>query len=207
MNDANRRSLQNLVRALLTQLCPTRKAAPALISLWNTNREGREAAQISDSIQTLVQMLVEISVFEDRPKFFIVIDALDESYEAERVEIVDMLRRIILPDIDMHLLFTSRSNTIGVEQGLQDVVKLFNVVIERQHADGDILTHITERLQLDEDLNKWPLHLRKDIEQALVTHAAGMFRWVDCQLQAICRCRKPKELRKALTSLPSSLRE
>ena len=207
VNNANRRSLQNLVRALLTQLCPTREAAPALISLWNTNRKGREAAQISDSIRTLVQMLIETSMFEDRPKFFIVIDALDESNEAERLEIVDMLRGVLMLDIDMNLLVTSRSNTIEVEQGLQGIVKLFNVVIERQHADGDILTHITERLQDDEDLNKWPLHLRKDIEQALVTDAAGMFRWVDCQLQAICRCRKPKELRKALTSLPKSLRE
>ena len=207
MNDANRRSLQNLVWALLKQVCPSSAAPPALLRLWDANRKGREAPQISDSIQTLVQMLVEISINEGRPKLFIVIDALDESNEAERTEIIDMLQRIVLLDIDIHLVITSRSNIVGVEQGLQDIVKLFNVVIERQNADEDILTHITERLEDDDELNKWPLHLRKYIEEALVANAAGMFRWVDCQLQAIRRCRKPKELREALTSLPETLRE
>lgn len=195
------------MRALLTQLCPTSAAPPALLRLWDANRNGREAPQISDSIQTLIQTLTEVSIQEARPSFYIIIDALDESNEAERAEIMDMLRRIILLDIDIHLLVISRSNTVGVEQGLQDVVKLFNVVIERQHADEYILTHITERLRDDEDLNKWPAHLRKEIEEALVANAAGMFRWVDCQLQAIRRCRKPKELRTALTSLPKTLRE
>ena len=207
MNDANRRSFQNLVRALLTQVCPSSAAPPALLRLWEANRKGREAPQVSDSVQTLVQMLVEVSMNEDRPKFFIVIDALDESIEAERTEIIDMLQRIVLLDIDIHLLITSRSNTVGVEQGLQDIVKLFNVIIERQNADEDILTHISERLEDDDDLKKWPLHLRKYIEEALVANAAGMFRWVDCQLQVIRRCRKPKELREALTSLPKTLRE
>ena len=146
VNDANRRSLQNLVRALLTQLCPTAAAPSALLRLWDANRNGREAPQISDSIQTLIQALMEVSMEEARPSFHINIDALDESNEAERAEIMDVLRRIILLDIDIHLLVISRSNTVGVEQGSQDVVKLFNVVIERQHADEDILTHITERL-------------------------------------------------------------
>ena len=207
VNDANRRSLQNLVRALLTQLCSTSAAPPALLRLWDANRKGREAPQISEAIQTLVQILGEDLVDEVRPRTFIVIDALDESNEAERAEILDTLQRIASLNIDIHLLVTSRSSTGGVEQRLQDVVKLFNVVIEHRHADEDILTHITERLQNDEDLNKWSSDLRKMIEEALAASAAGMFRWADCQLQAIRRCMKPKELRKTLTSLPKDLRE
>lgn len=207
VNAANRRSLQNLVRALFTQLCPPSEAPPTLFRLWDANGQGREAPQISDSIQILVQMLGEISVDGARPPIFIVIDALDESNEYERDEILDMLRRIMLLNINIHLLVTSRSNTVGVEQGLQDVVKPLSVPIKRQQTNEDILIHITERLQNDEDLNKWPLTLQKDIQEALVAGAAGMFRWADCQLQAICRCRKPKELRRALTSLPKDLRE
>ena len=207
VNDASRRSLQNLVRALFTQLCPASTAPPALIRLWDANREGREAPQTSESIQTLVQMLGETLVHEVCPIFFIVIDALDESNETERADIMDLLQRIVSLDTDMHILVTSRSNTVGVEQRLQDVVKLFKVVMAHQQADEDILTHITERLRNDEDLIKWSSDLRKEIEEALATNAAGMFRWVDCQLQAIRRCRKPKELRKALTSLPKDLRE
>ena len=207
LNDASRRSLQSLVRALFTQLCPASTAPPALIRLWDANRTGREAPQISESIQALVQMLGEPLVHEVRANYFIVIDALDESNEAERAEIVDLLRRIVSLDTDIHVLVTSRPNTVGVEQRLQDAVKLFNVVMAHQQANEDILSHVTERLQNDEDLKKWSSDLQKEIEEALATNAAGMFRWVDCQLQAIRRCRKPKELRKALTSLPKDLRE
>ena len=207
VNDASRRSLQSLVRALFTQLCPASTAPPALIKLWDANRKGRGAPQTSESIRALLQMLSESLVHEVRPIFFIVIDALDESNEAERAEIIDLLQRVVSLDTDIHVLVTSRSSTVGVEQRLQDAVKFLNVVMAHRHVDEDILTHITERLQNDEDLKKWSSDLRKEIEEALATNAAGMFRWVDCQLQAIRRCRKPKELRKALTSLPKDLRE
>ena len=207
VNDASRRSLQSLVRALFTQLCPASTAPPALIRLWDANRKGREAPQASESIQALVQMLGETLMHEVGATCFIVIDALDESSEAERAEIIDLLQRIVSLNTDIRILVTSRSNTVGVEQRLQDAIQLINVVMAHQQADEDILTHVTERLQNDEDLKKWSLGLRKEIEEALATNAAGMFRWVDCQLQAIRRCRKPKELKKALTSLPKDLRE
>lgn len=205
VNDTNRRSLQNLLRALFTQLCPTSAAPPALVELWDANRRGREAPQISKSIQALEHILGE-SPAEIRPTIFIVIDALDECNEAERAEILDMLQRIVSLPVSIHLLVTSRTSTVEVEQRLQNAGELFNVVIEHQHADEDILTHINERLHNDEDLNKWPPDLRNIIEKALAANAGGMFRWVDCQLQAIRRCLKPNELRRALTSLPTDLR-
>ena len=207
VNDANLRSLRNLVRALCTQLCPTSAAPPALVRLWDANMNGRAAPQLSDSVQALVQLLGQISLEEPHPSIFIVIDALDESDESELAEIIEMLQSIVALNIDSHLLITSRSNTVGVEERLRDVVKLLNVVVGRQHADEDILTHITERLENDQDLNKWSMHRRQDIQETLVAGAAGMFRWVDCQLHAIRRCRKPKELRQALASLPQDLRE
>ena len=207
VNDASRRSLQSLVRALLTQLCPTSTAPPALIRLWDANRKGREASQTSESVKALLQMLGETWMHEVRPIIFIVIDALDESNEAERAEIIDLLQRLVSLNTDIHILVTSRSSTVGVEHRLQDSVQFLEVNMAHQDVDQDILTHITERLQNDEDLKKWSSDLRKDIEEALATNAAGMFRWVDCQLQAIRRCTKPKELKKALTSLPKDLRE
>ena len=209
VNDASRRSLQSLVRALFTQLCPTSTAPPALIGLWDANRKGREAPQTSESIQALVQMLGETLVDEVRADFFIVIDALDETNETERVDIIDLLQRVVSQntDVRVHVLVTSRSSTVEVERRLQDAAKLFNVVMAHKQTDEDILTHITERLQDDEDLRKWSSDLRREIEEALTKNAAGMFRWADCQLQAIRRCRKPKEVKKVLTLLPKDLRE
>ena len=45
------------------------------------------------------------------------------------------------------------------------------------------------------------------INETLVSQAGGMFRWVDCQLQAVQECRKPAEVRKALKALPVNLHE
>ena len=104
VNDPSRRSLQSLVRALLTQLCPASMAPPALIRLWDANDKGREAPQTSESIKALVQMLGETLVHEVRQIFFIVIDALDESDETERAEIIDLLQRIVSLDTDIHVL-------------------------------------------------------------------------------------------------------
>ena len=118
-----------------------------------------------------------------------------------------MLQRLVLLDLDVHLLVTRRSNTAEIEQGLQDAVKLISVVIGRQYADEDISNHITKRLQNEDTFQEWLSDLQKYIEEALLAKSAGMFRWVDCQLQAISKCMKPKEPEKAFTSLPTTLRE
>ena len=209
LNDTKRRSLHNLVRALFTQLMPPSRAPPALEGLWKARKEGREAPKTSDLVKILGQTLKQVFMDNGPHGCFLVIDALDECNEAERIEIIDMLKIVaMLENVNIHVLVTSRTSTIGVEQGLQGVVKLFNVVIERHHANEDIKTHVTDCLQHDEDLNKWNQHLQDLIKNTLAENAAGMFRWVDCQLQAIRRCRKPAELKKALIQLlPKDLHE
>ena len=181
MNDAERSSLRNLLRALFTQFTPNFAASRTLLSLWEANKRGRETPQDLDLIQALERMFEDIVVTEGPTIFFIIVDALDESSEADRGEVFDMFKKVLwLDGVDIRLLVTSRSTTGVVQQGWHEAVQISEVAIPRQSADEDIMIRINDRLQNDEQLKKWPSKLHDDIKEALTENAAGMFRWADC---------------------------
>lgn len=204
VNNTKRRSLQSLVRTLITQLIPNSSVPSILVEFWESKKKGRETPKDLDLIQVLGKILSE-----KHPRVcFLIIDALDESDELERPEVMNLIQSIaLLGNANLRVLVTSRTNTIGVENALKDVTRFFNIAIELQHAEEDILAHVTERLENDDSLKRWLLNTREDIKESLTEHAAGSFRWVDCQLQAIRKCRKPAEIKRALTSLPQDLHE
>lgn len=208
VNDMRRRGLDNLVRALITQFMPISATPPPVLGLWEAKKPGREAPTLPELISTFEQMLRGKPANRDPLDLFIILDALDESNEAEHADIIAMLQSLMLAvGNNIHVLLTSRSNSITIGQGWHDTVKIFNVGIDQQNADEDILAHVTERLKNDEDLKKWSQKKQNDIKEALTRNGAGMFRWVDCQLQAIRRCRKPKELSRALNEPPRDLHD
>ncbi|KAG7004590.1 hypothetical protein G7Y79_00024g055400 [Physcia stellaris] len=208
VNDVRRRGLENLVRALITQFMPISKNPHPVLGLWEAKMRGIEAPTLPELISTFEQMLREKPTNGDPLDLFIILDALDESNEAEHVDIITMLKSLMRAIGDnIHVLLTSRPNSITLGKDWHDSVKIFKVGIGRHSADEDILAHVTERLENDEELKKWPQGRQTEIKEALTRNGAGMFRWVDCQLQAIRRCRKPKELSRALNEPPRDLHE
>ena len=203
VTDRKRGNLDILLRAIVAQFLYNRPIPPFLPELWNSRKMGREAPKMPE----LVQAIQEIVAAQPSQIYFIIIDALDESDEAERDELMRVVRDLTLLEVDIHILVSSRTNTIGVEKGMKDVASFYNIAIERQDADLDILAHVTERLENDVNLAKWSPELRRTVKDTLIEQAEGMFRWVECQLQAVRRCRKPSEVRKALKSLPRDLHE
>lgn len=203
-NDKKRTSLNNLVRALVTQFIPESSVPTALIDFWKAKNKGSETPKTSDLVQTFRQILVE----RGNRTAYIVIDALDESDDAEREELMEMLRSILaLENVGIHILVTGRTSMSGIQKEWQDLTRFYNIAIHPDHVNSDILAHITERLQNDKILKTWPEKERQKIKTCLVEKAAGMFRWVDCQLQAIRKCKKPTDLNKTLNTLPKDVHE
>lgn len=204
-NDKQRTSLDNLVRALILQIVSPSSPVPnALADFWRL--KGRETPKTSDLIQILQNMLTD-RVHRDK---YIVIDALDESDEADREELMEMIWNLLsLKNVGVRILVTSRTNTVQIEKDLgeEELAGFYKIPIERRNVHVDILAHVTERLQNDKVLKAWPLKERDSVKRALVKKAAGMFRWVDCQLQAIRKCKTPAELRKTLKTLPKDVHE
>ena len=203
VTDKRRTSFDCFLRALVAQLVLNFSVPPFLQDLWNDRNMGREAPKRADLIQTIRIILVA----EPSHHHFIIIDALDESDEAERAELMRLISSLALLEVDIHILVTSRTYTLGVEKGMKAITNFYNVAIEGQKADLDISAHVQDRLDNDDAFAKWPPQLRQVINEALVSQAGGMFRWVDCQLQAVQECQKPAEVKKALKALPVNLHE
>ena len=198
-----RGSLDNLVRALISQFMPEGSAPKALVSLWK-EKSAKEAPKTSDLIKAVYSMLAE----QQNRSFFVVLDALDEADPEERDELLNMLKTIKMNEsVTSHILLTSRTNVTSVEREFSSLAQFYNISIEREHVDHDITAHVSERLQNDKILKLWEEPERELIKSSLLENAAGMFRWVDCQLQAIRQCGKKKQLRKTLATLPKDLDE
>lgn len=203
VTDKHRITFDNLLRALAAQLILQCPVPSFLLNVWSERKLGRETPKRADLIQTIQEVLVA----EPFRNHFMVIDALDEADETDRAEIMRLIRSLALLKTEIHLLVTSRTNTVGVEKEIKDLTSFYIVAIEGQNADLDISAHVTERLENDSALVKWSPELRQTIKDTLIKDAGGMFRWVECQLQAVRKCRKPAQVRKTLKTLPKNLRE
>ncbi len=203
VNDKKRTFVDQFLRALIAQLVLERPMPPSLLDLWRARKMGREAPKIAD----LVQNVKKILVAEPSQKYFVVVDALDESDNIQRAELLGFLRSLALLEVDIHILITSRTYTVGVENDMKDLNRFYNIAIEERNTELDISAHVTERLENDSSLAKWSTDIRQSIKDTLIKDAGGMFRWVECQLQVIRKCRKPADVRKTLKSLPRDLHE
>ncbi|WKT48611.1 hypothetical protein QSH57_013541 [Fusarium oxysporum f. sp. vasinfectum] len=73
-------------------------------------------------------------------------------------------------------------------------------------VDADIRRFVHSRLRSSNRLKRW--HARFDeIEEVLAAMAEGMFRWAECQIQAIERLRDQSKLQQLLSNLPKDLSE
>ena len=186
-----------LLSAIVVQaLEQSKHILKTLGEFYGSHLSGFTKPTIQASIQIVRKILNEL------PPVYLVIDALDECKERKRLlAFLVELRR--WNETNIHVLVTSRRE-IDIENALGPIATQ-KISLEESVVDEDILTYVRHQLQHDPDLMKWPEEMRKDIETTLLEGANGMFRWVECQLDAIRGCMKPAHLRRTLKSLPRTL--
>ncbi|KAI3580999.1 hypothetical protein IWW34DRAFT_831548 [Fusarium oxysporum f. sp. albedinis] len=134
---------------------------------------------------------------------YIIIDAVDESIPRE-----DLLLLIQTITVDkrfekIRILATSRQY-FDIEQSLTQIST--SISMSNSMVDADIRRFVHSRLRSSNRLKRW--HARFDeIEEVLASMAQGMFRWADCQIQAIERLRDQSKLQQLLSNLPKDLSE
>lgn len=169
-----------------------------LEEFYNSHSKGRSSPTIDDLKVTIRRM-----VNKCKP-MCLVVDALDECEDREcLLEFLEDSRG--WTHDNYHILATSRRET-DIEDSLS-VVATDKVSLEESVVDEDILKYVQYQLHHDSKLSKWRPEVRKEIEEALVNGANGMFRWVECQLDAVRRCLKLGLLRSTLKTLPKTLDE
>ena len=141
--------------------------------------------------------------------FFLIIDALDESDDCDRADIVNFLRELSMP----------------AKPDQRCVVKVFlasRPINEIHHVSVPVRQQIKLQEKNKEDIQKYTQHLfrkqmfspysdeiREQIENYIVKHADGVFLWVRVvgdELENYCRRgAPPRKMRTFLRSLPKEL--
>ncbi|KAG1733700.1 hypothetical protein EDB19DRAFT_2041132 [Suillus lakei] len=169
----------------------------SLRKLWKQKSKGESCPT---DLGFLRMLLVEASELVHLP--VLVIDALDECKDYP--ELVRHLVKL-LEDAWLRLFVTSRS-----EQAIQYAFHGLPTVSLKDSAGqvkADIHAHITEQLKTQKQLSRLPDALKRTILEKLLEKAEGMFRWVQCQLDVIMKCKRLDSIRKALDNLPEGLYE
>ncbi|KAI8277545.1 hypothetical protein K4K60_006914 [Colletotrichum sp. SAR11_57] len=150
---------------------------------------------VDKNIRLLVEDIRQLTYEEARrySRYFILVDALYELEEEHRVPLLDALYTLH-PGIN--LLITSRIMRFN-ELGLRHAKEL-----EIMAEDSDLRKYIVEREgRLEANVRK-DKKLIRDIEDVIIERAQGMFLLAKLHLESIVTKRTPRQVRKALESLP-----
>ncbi|KAL5325365.1 hypothetical protein ACEPPN_006490 [Leptodophora sp. 'Broadleaf-Isolate-01'] len=198
-NDTEKQRHDKFTHSLVEQLAwQSAKALACLESLYSRCRDGKQQPTQDALEAALQQMLDEFG------ETFLILDALDECKERE--ELLLLLENFTSWGAgNLHVLATSRRER-DIEETLESLTTS-EICLQSALVDNDIRTYLSERLQNDPKLNRWPANVRGEIKDTLMEGAQGMFRWVVCQLDVLRKCLKVDALRKALKSLPKTLDE
>lgn len=135
---------------------------------------------------------------------YVVLDGLDECEGSINPEdIVQFINAVSRRPTKVHSIVFSRN----LEQ-LRRVFESFDVTsisIETETLTFDLKISLRSSFSMNPKLSRWPSSLKQTVENSLLARANGSFRWFDCQLQAITRCKTPAAVKKVLSELPESL--
>nr|RBQ91713.1 hypothetical protein FVER53263_09916 [Fusarium verticillioides] len=153
-------------------------------------------------VRRLIKVLHEMCEIFDR--VYLIVDGLDECGDNTR-EAVDSLSKVSLQaakkNINMALL--SRDELLIREK----IEQHFHWIEIEAHTE-DVQLYVAsevDRLIREKDLRLKDFSLKDEIITELVKGAKGMFRWVACQLDHLCKLPTDGARRKALNRLPPTL--
>ena len=185
--------LTSLIVQLLTQEKLALQEAQLLYKLHYSGANMPDVDQMKETIRKM---------FASCPKLYLVVDALDEC--EDRRHLLGFLAECHGWGLaNVHILATSRRET-DIEDSMRKIATS-QISLEDSVVDGDILAYVRQELKDDPNLSQWPEDVRKEVETSLLNGSNGMFRWTECQLNALRDCMKLGHLRRTLRSLPETL--
>ncbi len=196
--DHQKQLVHDFMRYIIVQLANQVKQTSKIVEEFHKSHHVRGSIMpTAPDLIGMIQRMIAIS-----PTVYIVIDALDECQD--RKTLLGFLEELrSWNQANLHVLATSRRET-DIEDCLRGIAT-HTTSLEENVVDTDVLTYVEHQLQHDAALSKWPERMRCEIRNVLMDGANGMFRWVECQLDAIRGCMKPAQLRRTLKSLPKTL--
>lgn len=198
-NDAGKRDVSSVVKSLITQLSAQCESTPLpLLELYQNHKNGTKSPEEDALVISLRNMVLTFH------NVYIVFDALDESSDCE-----ELLRFISMMHgwefSRLHILVTSRQ-LATIEETLVTMTTS-RICLQDSYMNEDIVLYISDKLENDKMLARWPLEIRDQIKMKLLTEEEGMFQWVVCQLDMLKCCMSIAAIRQRMTALAGTLDE
>ncbi|KAF9064043.1 hypothetical protein BDP27DRAFT_201288 [Rhodocollybia butyracea] len=188
-NSQTKTNAQGLIRSLLLQMAASSAGIhPALHELYMKCSQGIMEPTMADLSATLVV------VSKDLGPVYLVLDAMDECNEPS-----DVFKYLAHARGNLCIAVTSRY-VAETSYVATDSIYL-HLAQDAFHDD------VTKYLQDKLSHRTLKPELFKEIVDYLTEGAQGQFRWVDCQVTVLQRCKTPKAIRDALKKLPKTLEE
>ncbi|KAJ5185641.1 NACHT nucleoside triphosphatase [Penicillium cf. griseofulvum] len=198
-NDESKQTDNGMLRALLLQLS-------GQLEDGQKNLEQLHVLYPSGipPVEALLDLLARfLRRFHDS---YILLDALDESPRDRNREgvlkAIQAIRNWSIPGV--HILATSR-NELDIRAYL-DLSCNQDLSMRNPETDEDIVNFIAYQLNNDPKLQRWKAR-HEEIRTKLATSAQGVFRYIECQFNALRRARNQNQLDQCLRSMPRDLDE
>lgn len=151
---------------------------------------------------------------ENFPKFvhgqfktiYLIVDAMDETNPAAWDNLSHSLRSLHEQCGELSILVTSR-NELAISRAFHG---LSRTSIEQSDVASDIMSFITAELSnriAEKKLKLRNPDLQNVIRDSLAKGSGGMFQWVRCQIESLCKLRNDNAIRAALFNLPRTLQD
>ena len=165
-HDTGKRDTASLVKSLIIQLSAHCELMPQpLLDLYKAHRNGTKPVEEQALIATLLSLVL---VFHN---VHLVFDALDESTNCEEVlELIHVIQGWELSHL--HLTVTSRQLP-EIEESLADLVT-DKICLHDSKLNKDIILYVTDKLENDKILAKWPIEIKLQIQTKLLEEQDGM---------------------------------
>ena len=164
-NDTAKRKAYSMVSSLLGMLGYSTESQPQCIrDLHDKHLSGQQEPSFDDIVSALV------SVLQGRRKIYILLDALDECSEQDRLLKCICTIESTCKNVN---IFVSSRREYNITEALVDRVK-YDIDMKIAAVDADIELFVRNFLSTDRALSKWPSDIRAEIKDELCGRSGGM---------------------------------
>lgn len=168
--DKEKQQHESMIRSLITQLSTQNThLAQVLDSFYSSCNDGR----IQPTLDALLVLFRE--VIEHFQQTFIVIDALDECIQRDRL--LTVVEDIVGWKLArLHILITSRKEN-DIEESITSLTKAEERIgVQGSRVNDDIYAYVHSRIRTDRNLKRWQKQtdVQQEIEETLIRKADGM---------------------------------
>ncbi|KAJ3875512.1 ectomycorrhiza-induced ankyrin-domain/NACHT-domain-containing protein [Lentinula edodes] len=187
-NTGLKTTYRGFLLSLIKQLgLGNKEVNPALYALYESHKfTGITTKELQKLLETMI---------EERNAGYIVVDALDECKEADKVS-----KWLSSHSSQLWMLVTSRSPAVGFEN------RMINIALgeKKSRMNADIELYLKSEI---DTIPRFKGKIGDHIKKLLKNGADGVFRWVECQLGEVQKCTTIPSVMVALGKLPRNLEE